>query len=222
MEREHRFRTEVYQKFVFAAGKQHQHWWNEPPEVRATVSEWSGRRLYETVAENRNTSRAVRYRYWSLFTYWITVLFYGSVSLWKYFFFWGGGRSLPFSFALAIGLDNILYYRASRDYTVLKTFSTLLAVISTNVNLFWYFLADNSSEIPAVRYIHSFNVTAKFYLLLDYCNLSFTSGLKPTCFITPTPRSFTSSQTAFMDYCLGRFFRFCFYFFLIFRFLDVR
>jgi len=53
--------------------------------------------------------------------------------------------------------------------------------------------------------------------------LSFTPGLKPTCFTNPTARSFTSSsRTAFMDFCLHRFLwstPFLFFsFFLIFSF----
>jgi len=64
--------TEVQQKFVFAAGKQHQNWRREPSEVRATVRERSRRRLHEAVAENRNTSRrTARYGHWGLLTYWV-------------------------------------------------------------------------------------------------------------------------------------------------------
>ena len=55
-------------------------------------------------------------------------------------------------------------------------------------------------------------------------SLSFTPGLKPTCFTNPTHSSFTSSfQTAVTDFCLDRFFLsysvFVFSFGLIFSFL---
>ena len=42
--------------------------------------------------------------------------------------------------------------------------------------------------------------------LLIHNSLSFPPGLKPTCFINPFPRSFTSSRTAFMGYCPDCFF----------------
>ena len=43
--------------------------------------------------------------------------------------------------------------------------------------------------------------------LLIHNSLSFTPGLKPTCFTNSSPRSFTSSsRTVFTDYCPDRFF----------------
>ena len=54
---------------------------------------------------------------------------------------------------------------------------------------------------------YSFPISSSFDSpLLIHNSLSFPPGLKPTCFINPPPRGFTSSRTAFTGYCPDCFF----------------
>ena len=60
---------------------------------------------------------------------------------------------------------------------------------------------------PAHLFLHHHFFLLWFTTLYIYNSISFTPGLKPTSFTSPTPLSFTSSsRTASTDFCLHRFF----------------
>jgi len=93
--------------------------------------------------------------------------------------------------------------------------ATLFISSSTS---FWFHLLH-------FQLIYSFThhfILLWFTTVLIHNSLSFTPGLKPTCFTNPTLNNFTSSsRTAFMDYCPGRFFWATWFLFLVFAYFFV-
>ena len=112
--------------------------------------------------------------------------------------------------------------RGSLDfaYTLLRYASPCLwnqlALFISSSTSFWY-------QFLHFRLTYSFNYHSfLFWFATLLIPLSFTSGLQPTCFTNPIPRSSTSSfRTAYTDLCPHRFFWANRFLFLIFPYFFV-